>query len=133
MAAITKTITIDPQILLSIFQHDNSKKYFKDNFTGLSHFEFDGPDTRFSSSPSSKPIQHNLNIKKEKNNVEISGTIKLKFAIKPGMEDDFDAAMKKPLLNQVVFTTSEGYVDVGTLVSMQNPTPEKTISNIKIK
>tara|TARA_A100001011_G_C14275083_1_gene828806 strand:+ start:668 stop:1108 length:441 start_codon:yes stop_codon:yes gene_type:complete len=146
MATKTKTVTIKDTIKLDIFKHDNSKKNFKKEFTGLNNIKIKSnskPDktgfsssTSFQSNPGSKPQPHKFIVKKKGSSIEISGSVKVKFSIKSGFEEKFDECIKNPLLSEIVFTTTPmdaGYIDIGQNVIMEVPDPKKIANQIEIK
>ncbi len=146
MAAKTKTININSPITLKIFEHDNSKKNFKKEFTGLNSIKITDdskPDetgfsrsTSFNSNPGTKPQPHKFTIEKKGSVIEISGSAKVKFSIRSGFEDKFDECIKNPRLTEIVFTTTPidaGYIDIGENVTLEVPDPEKIVDQIEIK
>ena len=146
MASKTKTVTIKNPIKLKIYKHDESKKNFKKEFTGLNNIKIisdsKSDKTGFSSSvsfksnPGSKPQPHKFDINKKASHIEISGSAKVKFSIRSGFEDKFEECIKKPLISEIVFTTTPidaGYIDIGQNVTLEDEDPKKNSKNIEIK
>ena len=92
MAAKTKTINIKSPITLKIFEHDNSKKNFKKEFTGLNSIKITDdskPDetgfsrsTSFNSNPGTKPQPHKFTIEKKGSLIRITGSFCHKYFLK---------------------------------------------------
>ena len=146
MAAKTKTININSPITLKIFEHDNSKKNFKKECTGLNSIKITDdskPDetgfsrsTSFNSNPGTKPQPHKFTIEKKGSVIEISGSAKVKFSIRSGFEEKVEECIKKPLISDIVFTTTPidaGYIDIGQNVTLEDEDPKKNSKNIEIK
>jgi len=126
MAAKTVTITITKPIKLNVAQDGKSPKHVKKELKGLQSITIDGPSVNFRSSGGTKPIPHKLDVKKDKKSITVSGSVKIKFAIKPGLEDKFDACAKKPRISNIDFFTSDNYSDnteVSFSTGMDEPTP----------
>ena len=126
MATKTVTITISKPIKLNVTQDGRSGKYVKKELKGLKSISIDGSSVSFTSSGGTKPIPHKLDVKKEKKSITVSGSVKVKFTLKPGFEDKFAACVKKPRINGIGFFTSDNFFDnthVDFSTEMDKPTP----------
>jgi len=126
MATKTATITISKPIKLNVKQDGRSEKYVKRELKWLSSISISGPSVSFTSSGGTKPIPHKLDVKKDKKSVTVSGSVKVKFALKSGLEDKFAVCVKKPRISAIAFFTSDDYFDnthVDFSTEMDKPTP----------